>query len=153
MISKTVTSSAAIAAALGTLAPSFVQAETTPALDVWRVLSEIQINEIVSETSYEVRKSWPREMSEDLEGVEITGYAVAMIPGGEVRDLILTSDSGSCPLCGGFDHNATLQVTLDTPLMGFEDGARITVSGTLQRVEDSDTWQAAKLDKAQILKL
>ncbi|UWQ06866.1 hypothetical protein K3X41_08400 [Aliiroseovarius crassostreae] len=147
------TSPLAFAAVFGTVAPGFVQAETSVDLDIWRVLSEIQIEEIVSETSYEVRKTFPEDMDVDLEGVEITGYAVAMLPGGEIRDLILTSDTGNCPLCGGFGHNATLQVTLDTPLMGFEDGARITVSGTLSRVEDSDTWQAAKLTGARIVKL
>lgn len=151
MISKT--SSVAIAAALGAITPSFSVAETAPVVDIWKVLSEIQIEEIVSEDSYEVRKSFPQELAGEMEEVEITGYAVAMLPGGEVRELILASDTGNCPLCGGFDHNATLQVTLDAPLMGFEDGARITVSGTLERVEDSDTWQAAKMTAARIVKL
>ncbi|WP_424941765.1 hypothetical protein [Aliiroseovarius crassostreae] len=147
------TSPLAFAAVLGTVTPSFSETATTPELDIWAMISDIEIEEIVSETSYEVRKTFPKGMDADLEGVEITGYAVAMLPGGEVRDLILTSDTGNCPLCGGFDHNATLQVTLDTPLMGFEDGARITVSGTLTRVEDSDTWQAARLTGAEIVKL
>lgn len=122
--------------------------------DVWDLLSQIQIEELVSETSYRVNKTWPKGFEGAMEDTRITGYAVPMfpgIPGDSVKDLILTSDIGLCPLCGSPDHGATLQVTLAEPIIGFEDGQRIALTGTLQRVEDAETWQAAIMTGARVI--
>ena len=146
------TSSIAMAAVLGAqVTPLFANSAATDTMDIWSLLSDIQVEEVVTENSYRVIKSWPTALSQSLEDVEIAGYAIPMIPGETVQDLILSSDTGICPLCGSVDHGATLQVTLDEPITGFEDGERITLRGTLERVEDSETWQAAKLTGAQVI--
>lgn len=146
------TSTIALAAVLGAqTAPTFANTIGSERADIWALLSEIQIEEVVSDTSYRVNKTWPKGLSGDLENVEITGYAVPMFPGDSVKELILSSDVGFCPLCGSPDHGATLQVTLDDPIPGFEDGQRITLTGTLERVEDSETWQAAHLTSARVV--
>lgn len=120
--------------------------------DVWDLLSRIQIEELVTDTSYRVNKTWPQGFEGTMENTRITGYAVPMFPGDSVKDLILTSDIGLCPLCGSPDHGATLQVTLDEPIIGFEEGQRIALTGTLKRVEDTDTWQAAILTGARVIR-
>ena len=148
------TSTLAIAAALGSTATSGLSQPGTAAdLDVWSLLDQIQIEEIVTENSYEVRKSWPNAFAQDLQNIKVTGFAVAMIPGQQVKELLLTSDSGICPLCGSGDHAATLQIVLDEPLEGFVEGQRISVEGTLMRVDDSTTWQSAQMINARLVDL
>lgn len=148
------TSTLAIAAAFGSTATSGLSQPGTAAdLDVWSLLDQIQIEEIVTENSYEVRKSWPNAFAQDLQNIKVTGFAVAMIPGQQVKELLLTSDSGICPLCGSGDHAATLQIVLDEPLEGFVEGQRISVEGTLMRVDDSTTWQSAQMINARLVDL
>lgn len=151
------TSALAFAAVLGSTATSGMSQPSGPlSPDVWALLDQIQFEEIVTETSYEVRKSWPDAFAQDQSNMRVTGYAVAMIPaapGEQVQELLLTSDSGICQLCGSGDHNASLQVVLDTPLEGFIDGQRISVEGTLQRIDDKTTWQSAQMVNARIMGL
>ncbi len=151
------TSTLAFAAVLGSTATSgFSQPGEPLSPDVWALLDQIQIEEIVTETSYEVRKSWPDAFAQDLSNMRVTGYAVAMIPGApgqKVQELLLTSDSGICPLCGSGDHAATLQIVLDEPLEDFVEGQRISVEGTLMRVDDSTTWQSAQMINARLVDL
>ncbi|WP_371169097.1 hypothetical protein [Aliiroseovarius sp. 2305UL8-7] len=144
------TSSLAIAATLGAhIAPAF--ANTAAEVDVWQVLSAIEFEETVTETSYSVNKIWPSDLAETPEEIEITGYAIPVLGGEQVVELLLTSDMGLCPLCGSGDHGASLQVTLDEPIIGFEEGQRISLRGTLSRVEDSETWQAARMTGARVI--
>lgn len=149
-IRRSHSSSLALASAL---LPFSVQADTTGENDVWKMLADITIEEVVTETTYEVRKSWPERFARDIPNVEITGFAVPTLPGQDVRELILTSDADICPLCGEGGHNATLQVLLETPITNLEEGQRVTLRGTLSRVEDPETWQAARLVAAKITDL
>lgn len=118
--------------------------------DGWDMLKAIEIEEIVSETQYEVRKSFPASMPAEGTEMELTGYAVPMTPGGDIRELLLVSDMGLCPFCGSGDHGASLQVTLAEPISAFEEGTRLTLKGTLKPVSDPETWQAAILENAVI---
>ncbi len=140
----------ALAAALGSTAHG-ATAETAAPTDVWQVLDQIEIEEIVTETSYEVRKSFPEALSKGALEVEITGYAVPALPGETIRELILVSDMGLCPLCGSADHGASLQVALNDTIPTFEESRRVTLRGTLTPVTDPETWQAAILENASIV--
>jgi hypothetical protein len=137
---------AAMGSAIGTGA-TVAQADT----DAWQLLEEIKINEIVTETTYEVQKTFPERMEERGEGILISGYAFPMLPGETIRELILVSDMGLCPLCGNGDHGANLQVTLAEPITTFDESTRITLRGNLKAVTDPETWQAAILKDAQII--
>ncbi|CUH64129.1 hypothetical protein TG4357_01094 [Thalassovita gelatinovora] len=119
--------------------------------DAWHLLNQIGIEEIITDTSYEVRKTYPAGLEQGSRNFEITGYAAPMIPGETVRDLIMVSDMGLCPLCGGSDHGANLQITLADPIAMTDDSVRITVRGTLNRIDDPETWQAVILQDAQIV--
>ena len=97
------------------MAPPAQPSPRRPALaqvDVWQLLDQIEIEEVVTETTYEVKKSLPFEIDKGLQGVEITGFAVPTYPGETVKELLLVSDMGLCPLCCSGDHGATLQVML-----------------------------------------
>lgn len=138
--------SAALITALGT-------GTVTPALaeDGWALLSAIEIEEIVTETTYEVRKTFPETLAEGRSGMELTGYAFPISTGSEVRQVMLVSDMGLCPLCGSGEHGASVEVTLAEPLMGLEDGARVTLRGDMRPVRDPETWQSAVLENAAIV--
>lgn len=137
----------ALTAALGTMiaTPAFAQP------DAWSLLKGIEIEEIVTETSYEVRKSFPNGFDQTIQDFEITGYAVPYALGAESKDLILVSDMGFCPFCGDPEHGVSLQITLAEPMMFEDETTRIRLRGTLQRVDDSQTWQAAILENAVVL--
>ncbi|MBV2358311.1 hypothetical protein KUH32_00855 [Thalassococcus sp. CAU 1522] len=139
-------SSLALAAAFGSTATA---SHANPS-DVWALLKQIEIDEIVTDTNYEVRKTYPTGIAEE-QMVEITGYAAPMMPGTTFRELVLVSDMGLCPFCGSVDHGAALQVTLADPIDTVDETRRITLRGTLKRVNDPETWQAVILENAQIV--
>ena len=134
------------ATALGVLAQS-----GHAGTDTWSLLKQIDISETVTETTYEVKKTFPTELRDGAIEVEITGYAVPRIPGDTVQDIILVSDMGLCPFCGSLDHGGNLQVLLENDIPSFEDGQRMTLRGTLEPVTDPETWQAAILKNARIV--
>lgn len=135
-----------LAAALGATATSAVAGT-----DGWQLMQGISINEIVTETSYVVKKEFPERLRNGLQGVELTGYAVPLTPGANVRELMLVADMGVCPFCGGLDHTATVQVNLDQPIVGLEEGARITLRGDMRPVTDPETWQAVVVENAVLI--
>lgn len=144
------TSKLAIFAAVGgtfTTGATFAQADT----DAWQLLEEIQIKEVITETTYEVQKTFPEQMEERGEDILISGYAFPMLPGETIRELILVSDMGLCPLCGNGDHGANLQITLAEPITTFDESTRITLRGNLKAITDPETWQAAILKDARII--
>lgn len=141
---------AALTAATLATCASVGSAETTQP-DGWHLLNQIGIDEIVTETTYEVRKTFPTAMQDGAMEIEITGYAVPRLPGAMVQELILMSDMGSCPMCGSLDHGANLQVVLNDAIPAFEDGTRLSLRGMLVPVTDTETWQAAILQDARIV--
>ena len=141
-------STLALTTVLGATAGA-AQAESDP----WALLSQIEIEEIVTETSYEVRKVFPAAIENGIEVFDITGYAVPLSPEGEVRELMLVADMGDCPFCGSSEHGGSLMVQLAEPLAGLEEGQRITLRGALEAVTDPETWQAAVMKGARLIRL
>lgn len=121
--------------------------------DPWALLSSIAIEEIFTGDTYEVVKIFPAEIENGIEKFDITGYVVPLSPGAEVTELLLVSDMGACPFCGGSDHGGSLQVSLAEPLIGIEEGARMTLRGSLEPVTDPETWQAAIMRDARVLEM
>ncbi len=120
--------------------------------DPWALLDQITIDEQVSADSYVVKKTFPLAIQNGVKEFRITGYAMPLTPGNQVRDLILVADMGNCPFCGSPDHGATLQVELDNPIQ-IEEGQRISVVGALEPVTDPETWQSAILRGASLTDL
>ncbi len=98
----------AIAAALGTTSTASFAATD----NIWDLLDQIEIDEVITADSYSVRKSFPAGISEADQEIEITGYAAPMLPGDLVQELILVSDMGLCPLCGDPDHGLVFRCRL-----------------------------------------
>lgn len=117
----------------------------------WELLSQIEVQEYFTDTTYEVRKIFPAAIEDGIEQFDITGYIVPLTNGPDITDFILVSDMGFCPFCGSPEHGTNLQVTMAEPLVGYEEGERVTVRGALEPVLDSETWQTTILTGARAL--
>jgi len=146
-MTKTSVSALALSAPLA-LGASMVFAGDTTAQ--WDLLAAIEVEEIVTDTTYEVRKVFPSALENGVEQFDISGYLVPLSDGAEISDFILISDMGFCPFCGSPEHGTSLQVTMADP-MTFEDGKRVTLRGTLETVTDPETWQTTVLTGARAL--
>ena len=117
----------------------------------WDVLAAIEIEEIVTETTYQVRKIFPAEIKDGVAQFDITGFAVPLGDTRNVRDFMLVSDIGFCPFCGDPAHGTALQVTLAAPLDVVEEGTRLTLRGALETIQDDQTWQSAIMRDAVVI--
>lgn len=142
---------AAISAFSAPLAFSFNGAAAEGASSPWDLLAGIEIEEIVTETSYEVRKIYPAAIENGVEQFDISGYVVPLYSDTDFKEFILISDMGFCPFCGDPDHGTSLQVSMTEALPSFVEGQRITLRGALEPVTDSETWQTTILKDAQLL--
>mgnify|MGYP000571985175 CR=1 FL=1 len=144
---KTTTSAIALAAPL-TLGVSMVWGDNSSSQ--WDLLASIEIEEIITDTSYEVRKTFPSEVENGIEQFDISGYLVPLSEGPWMYDFILISDMGFCPLCGSAEHGTSLQVSMAEPVL-YEEGKRITLRGALEPITDTETWQTTILTSARAL--
>lgn len=117
----------------------------------WDLLASIEIEEIETATDYEVRKHFPSTIENGIMQFDITGYVVPLTDEDELYDLMLVSDMGFCPFCGSPEHGTSLQVTMSEPLIGYEEGARVTLRGVLEPVTDPYTLQTTVMTGARAL--
>lgn len=117
----------------------------------WDALAAIEIEEIMTETTYEVRKIFPAEIRDGVERFDITGFAVPLGETENVRDFMIVSDIGFCPFCGDPQHGTALQVTLAEPIPFIEEGMRLSLRGSLETIKDEQTWQSAIMRDAVIV--
>lgn len=155
-------------AALGAAQPLWANTKTLlpPSIDVtqpafgsasqgagWADLKGITINEQVTETSYQVIKTFPEAIKNGVKDIELTGYAAPITPSAMVTELILISDLDSCPYCSLLDHNATALIKLSTPIPEFAQNARVTVKGDFRPNTNPLTWEAAIIENATVVEL
>ena len=136
------------AAALAAASPAFAERVDSAA---WDALAAIEIEEIVSDTSYEVRKIFPSEIKDGVEQFDITGFAVPLGDTTNVREFMIVSDMGFCPFCGNPEHGTSLQVSLAEPIPFVEEGMRLTLRGALETIGDSQTWQSTIMRDAVVI--
>lgn len=150
-MSKSMVSVAALSALSAPMAFSISGAAADNVPSPWKLLADIEIEEIVTETSYEVRKIYPAAIENGIEQFDISGYVVPLYSETDLKEFILISDMGFCPFCGDPDHGTSLQVSMTEALPNFVEGQRITLRGALEPVTDSETWQTTILTGAQLL--
>lgn len=117
----------------------------------WDALAAIEIEEIMTDTTYQVRKIFPAEIKDGVAQFDITGFAVPLGDTSNVRDFMLVSDIGFCPFCGDPEHGTALQVTLAEPLDFVEEGMRLSLRGSLETIKDDQTWQSAIMRDAVVV--
>ena len=136
------------ATALAAASPALAERVDSPA---WDALAAIEIEEIITDTSYEVRKVFPSEIKDGVAQFDITGFAVPLGETSNVREFMIVSDMGFCPFCGNPEHGTALQVSLAEPLPFVEEGMRLSLRGSLETIKDSQTWQSAIMRDAIVI--
>ncbi|MEL6840521.1 MAG: hypothetical protein AAFP85_14610 [Pseudomonadota bacterium] len=136
------------ATALAAASPGLAERIESPA---WDAINGIEIEEIITDTSYEVRKVFPSEIKDGVEQFDITGFVVPFGDLSNVREFMIVSDMGFCPFCGDPDHGSALQVSMTEPLPFIEEGMRISLRGSLETIKDSQTWQSAIMRDAVVV--
>ena len=136
------------ATALAATSPAAAQQITSPA---WDALQAVDIEEIVTENSYEVRKVFPSEIKDGVAQFDITGFVVPLGDTSNVKDFMLVPDMGFCPFCGDPAHGAALQVSLAEPLTYVEEGTRLSLRGSLETITDPQTWQSTIMRNAVVI--
>lgn len=150
---KTSASIFALATAQITILAPFAQATTASQIEAdWDLIRSVDIQEIVTDTTYEVRKSFPEKLENGISQFNLTGFVTLTYTDQNVQEFILVSDMGFCPYCGDPDHGASIQVKLADIENQMIDGERITVIGNLTPIKDSQTWQSLILKDALILR-
>ncbi|MGV6840701.1 MAG: hypothetical protein ACWA40_10970 [Planktomarina sp.] len=139
------------AAQTALIAPLSPALANTDAEAAWDVIRSVDVQEIVTDTTYEARKTFPDVLANGINGFELTGFVMLTLSEENVEEFILVSDMGACPYCGSGDHGATVQVKLGNAADRLQDGARITVQGALMPVYDPETWQSTILENARIV--
>lgn len=136
------------ATALAAASPTLAERIDSPA---WDALNAIEIEEIMTDTSYEVRKVFPSEIKDGVAKFDITGFVVPLGDTSNVQEFMLVSDMGFCPFCGDPDHGSALQVSLAEPIPFVEEGMRLSLRGSLETIKDSQTWQSAVMRDAVVV--
>ncbi len=131
----------------GTLAAAATSGEAS-----WDIVRGVEVNEVVTDTSYTVEKTFPEQVGDGISQFKLTGYVALTVSDTDVSEFILVSDMGFCPYCGDPDHGASLQIKLAGLETTMVDGDRISVMGTLTPVRDSETWQALVLENAFVMR-
>ena len=133
--------------ALAAAAPAFAETIDSAA---WDTLAAITVDEIITDTSYEARKTFPADFSDRMP-FDITGFVVPLGQTEDVTDFMIVSDMGFCPFCGNPEHGTSLQVSLAAPLPVIEEGMRISLRGTLEAVTDPETAQTTLMRDAVVV--
>lgn len=138
------------ATALAAAAPAAASAEQITS-SAWDALQAVEIEEIITEDSYEVRKVFPSEIKDGVAQFDITGFVVPLGDTSNVTDFMLVPDMGFCPFCGDPAHGAALQVSLAEPLNYLEEGTRLSLRGSLETITDPQTWQSTIMRNAVVI--
>ncbi|GFE65825.1 hypothetical protein [Litoreibacter roseus] len=115
----------------------------------WDLLRQIEVKEVETPTSWHAEKTFPEELLRSTENFRITGYYMPVQAQAYVTQFLLVEDPADCPFCGTGGYGPTLEVELVTPLPDMAPGTEITVAGTLDLVEDPETFQTVRLIAAQ----
>ena len=138
-----------LAAALAALCVSGPASADPDAL--WPLLEEIRIVETEADGAWRADKTFPDAL-EALRGpVVVTGYPVVVLSEAEHSLFMLVRDREDCPFCGsGNGYGPSIEVELAQPTRVLEPGVRHVVTGALELVRDTDTYQAYRLVDARV---
>ncbi len=118
----------------------------------WDLIEAIEIDEKIKGDSYVVTKSYPDDLIAMARSgsFEVEGYFVPVMAQGSVRQFLMVRDPAECPFCGSSGYGLALEVITKRPVPDMGEFERITVRGTLELVDDPETWQAVILKNATL---
>ncbi|MEM9708853.1 MAG: hypothetical protein AAF871_08665 [Pseudomonadota bacterium] len=116
----------------------------------WELLAAVEIDEVGDGDAWQAIKTFPPELVAARDGFLISGYAVPVTPEPYVQTFMLVEDQANCPFCGGDTYGPVLEVHLKRPAGDLKDFDAVTVSGQLELIEDTGTYQSYRLVDAVI---
>jgi len=120
------------------------------AADGWDLIGDIGFEETETDGEWRVVKTLPAGLEAALgEAFTITGYYVPIQAQAYVTNFLLVPDPADCPFCGSSGYGITLEVLASEPLPDMPEATEITVTGSLELVEDPHTYQAVRLTGAR----
>ncbi|MGR3492105.1 MAG: hypothetical protein ACU0DW_08605 [Shimia sp.] len=115
----------------------------------WNLLGEGTFTETLKGDIYRVDKEFPAGLA-DGQAMTIQGYVVPIQAQAYITSFLLVQDPADCPYCGTGDGYApTLEVLLKRAAPDIPEFSQVTVTGTLEFVTDTETWQLFRLTDAR----
>ncbi|MGR3467256.1 MAG: hypothetical protein ACU0CI_05200 [Shimia sp.] len=115
----------------------------------WNLLGDATFTETLKGDTYRVDKAFPAGLR-DGQTMTIEGYVVPIQAQAYITSFLLVQDPADCPYCGTGDGYApTLEVLLSRAAPDIPEFSQVTVTGTLQFVTDTETWQLFRLTDAR----
>ena len=114
------------------------------AADPWALISSVEIEEIETETEWLVKKSYPDGLEQGAT-LEVTGFLVPLLAQAYQSQFLIVPDPADCPFCGNGGYGPTLEVHVATPLPDLPEFSELTVTGRIELIDSTDTYQALRL--------
>jgi len=126
-------------------------AATPPAVDPWGLIAGVEYSEVINGDDWRVEKTLPAPLVAAAEApFTVTGYYVPIEAQAYVTNYLLVPDPANCPFCGSSGIGVLLEVFAADPMPDLPEGTELTVTGTLELVDDPYTYQAVKLVDARL---
>ncbi|QQA42512.1 hypothetical protein [Pelagovum pacificum] len=114
--------------------------------DSWDLINEIRYLEEQNDGEWTVIKEVPAALVDAAGGqLTISGFYVPIEAEAYTTNFLLVPDPADCPFCGSGGYGVTLEVFLDEPMPDVPEATEVSVTGTLELVDDPQTYQAVRL--------
>lgn len=117
----------------------------------WTLLRLAQIDEEGEGDAWRAVKIFPEPLRAAAQDFEITGFIVPILAEPELTHFLLVEQPEDCPFCGSAGYAPTLEVTMARALPDLPEFTQITLRGTLEFIEDPQTFQLYRLVDARPL--
>lgn len=117
----------------------------------WQLLESISFEEVETDDKWMVIKDFPEALRTQSGPFTITGYYVPIEAQAYVTQFLIVPDPADCPFCGSNGYGISLEVRMAEPLPDMPEATEVTVSGRLELIDDTETYQFARLTDAVLV--
>ena len=118
----------------------------------WNLLNTATVREKIENDRWEAIKVFPDALRAATRNFEVQGYVVPVLPEARMSQFILVQDPENCPFCGnGAGYGPVLEVMMDKPIPSVPEFSQLKVAGTLELIDDPETFQMFRLTGARTL--
>jgi hypothetical protein len=121
--------------------------------DNWKLLNAVKVKEVVQNNVWVAVKEYPDALLAQTDPFTIEGFYLPIEAQGYVSTFLLIRDPAECPFCGDGGYGPSLEVTLKRPLKDKEPYSRIVLEGTLDLIDEPETFMAYRLLDAKVLSI
>jgi len=135
---------------LGSILTLVTLTEARAGEDPWTLIAGVEYREIIEGNDWRVEKTLPPPLLEAAKRpFTVSGYYVPIEAQAYVTNFLLVPDPENCPFCGSSGIGILLEVFASEPMPDLPEGTEVTLTGTLEIVDDPFTYQAVKLVDAR----